>query len=240
MTNDTPWLYDPSASGVMPPEEARHALRVLRLAPGDAITVTDGKGTLLSAVISQADKAGRCCYEVTEQTTQPPLWQGRIHIAVAPVKSPERTDWLVEKATEIGFDEITFLRCRRSERKAVNTGRLLRIAASAMKQSHKARLPRISPLTDFSEFVTAQREGHKLICHCLTAERKPFLLDALTTPCHATVLIGPEGDFSPEEIQLALSHGWLATSLGESRLRGETAALVAVHLMNLKASRSSL
>ena len=144
----------------------------------------------------------------------------------------DRNEWFAEKATEIGFDELTFLNCRFSERKVIKTERISKILVSAIKQSLKARLPKLNEMTDFHTFIQQDFEGQKFIAHCYEGEKKQ-LKEALTPGEDALVLIGPEGDFSEEEVQKAIEHGFVPISLGKSRLRTETAALVACHTLNL-------
>lgn len=215
----------------LPEEEAAHAIRVLRLQAGDEIELTDGKGNFYRAELTAAS-ARRCLVKVIETRPQPPLWQGHLHLAMAPTKNMDRTEWLAEKATEIGFDELTFLLCRHSERKVIKTERIQKILVSALKQSLKARLPLLNEMTPFEKFVRQPFSGQKFIAHCHPGE-KPLLRDVMQPQQDALVLIGPEGDFSEEEVSLALSLGFQPISLGRSRLRTETAALVACHLMNL-------
>ena len=162
----------------------------------------------------------------------PKGWDGDIHIAVAPTKNMDRIEWLAEKATEIGWDKVAFLNCRFSERKVIKTDRVERIVVSAMKQSLKYSKPVVEEMADFRKFVSQERPGEKFIAHCYDGE-KNLLKDIHTPGSEATILIGPEGDFSPEEVQLAIQHGYRPITLGKSRLRTETAALVAVHIMNL-------
>ncbi len=213
-------------------EEATHALRVLRLNAGSGLEITDGKGMLYNAKV--ASVAGKHCYiEAVEATLVPKNWQGNIHIAIAPTKNMDRIEWFVEKATEIGLDAVTFLNCRFSERKVVKTDRVERIAVSAMKQSLKYRKPLVGDMVDFKKFIAEERAGAKFIAHCHDSERV-LLKDVLVTGEDATVLIGPEGDFSPEEVDLAIKAGYRPVSLGSSRLRTETAALVACHTFILK------
>ena len=213
-------------------EEATHALRVLRLTVGDELEITDGKGNLYKAVISSI--AGKHCYvEAKEVIGKPKNWQGDVHIAIAPTKNMDRIEWFAEKATEIGLDAITFLNCRFSERKVVKTDRVERIVVSAMKQSLKYTKPTVSDMVDFKKFIAQERPGAKFIAHCYDSERV-LLKEVLVPGEDATVLIGPEGDFSPEEVQLAVKAGYRPVSLGSSRLRTETAALVACHTFILK------
>ena len=215
----------------MPEEEAAHCLRVLRLGVGDEVMLTDGKGCFYKAVISAAS-GKRCQVKVTETIEQEPLWNGHLHLAMAPTKNMDRIEWLAEKATEIGLDELSFLNCRYSERKVIKTERVEKIVVSAVKQSLKARKPVVNEMMDFARFVKQDFAGQKFIAHCNEGE-KPLLKEILVPGEDALVLIGPEGDFSPEEVKLAESLGFRSISLGKSRLRTETAALVSVHIMNL-------
>lgn len=220
-------LTDPE----LPEEEAGHCLRVLRLREGDEIVLTDGKGSFYRAVISAAS-GKRCQVKVTQTIAQSPLWEGYLHLAMAPTKNMDRVEWLAEKATEIGLDELSFLNCHFSERKVIKTERVEKIVVSAMKQSLKARKPVVNGMVDFSRFMDREFSGQKFICHCHEGG-KPLLKDVFQRGEEAVVLVGPEGDFSPEEVQMAEEHGFKSVSLGKSRLRTETAALVAVHLMNI-------
>lgn len=215
----------------LPEEEAQHCIRVLRLTTGDEITLTDGKGNFYRAEIS-ATSNKRCLVNIIETVYQQPLWPCHLHIAMAPTKNMDRNEWFAEKATEIGFDELTFLNCRFSERKVIKTERIEKILVSAMKQSLKARLPQLNEMTDFDKFIARDFKGQKFIAHCYEGE-KPLLRDALHKGEDALVLIGPEGDFSEEEVKKAIEKGFIPISLGKSRLRTETAALVACHTMNL-------
>lgn len=223
---------DIAVSPELPEEEAGHCLRVLRLGVGDEVMLADGKGTFYRAAISAAS-GKRCQVRVTETLPQEPFWKGRFHLAMAPTKNMDRTEWLAEKATEMGFDELTFLNCRFSERKVIKTERIQKILVSAIKQSLKARLPLLNEMTDFNKFVRQPFNGQKFIAHCYEGE-KPLLRDVSKRGQDALVLIGPEGDFSEEEVKLAIEQGFQPISLGRSRLRTETAALVACHILNLQ------
>lgn len=232
-------------------EESSHAIRVLRLGTNDKISITDGRGMVAQAVITGTTKR-ECFLRIVDVQEVPPLWEGEIHIAVAPTKNTSRMEWFVEKAVEMGVDCISFLSCDYSERKDIRLDKLFRNAISAMKQSHKARVPQLEGPIRFKDFIhSAEDTPYKYICHCCdlqgdalgeeqgltfkTSPSKPLLLDALKDKeGKALVLIGPEGDFSKEEVQLALQQGFQSVSLGESRLRTETAALAAVHMMYLK------
>ena len=222
---------DISTSPELPEEEAGHCLRVLRLSIGDEIMLTDGKGCFYKAVISAAS-GKRCQVKVTETIPQEKGWNGWLHIAMAPNKNMDRTEWFAEKATEIGFDELTFLNCRYSERKVIKTERIEKILVSAVKQSLKAAKPVLNEMTDFNSFITRDFGGQKFIAHCYEGE-KQLLKEVIHPGEDALVLIGPEGDFSEEEVEKAIANGFRPISLGKSRLRTETAALVACHTMNL-------
>ncbi len=228
----------------MPAEEAAHAVRVLRMKEGDALTLTDGVGRFYDAHITLASNK-HCQFAIDNEWNDHKLWRGNIYLAVAPTKNMDRMEWFAEKATEIGVDNISLLNCANSERRVVKTERLEKIVVSAMKQSHKAFKPVVSPLTDFKKFIAQPFEGQKFIAHCYAPEEtegtdesihlsgRNFLGDLLQPEGNALVLIGPEGDFSIAEVNEAIQAGFQPISLGESRLRTETAALVAVHLMYL-------
>ena len=237
------YFYVPDAANQteLPPDEAMHAMRVLRLKGGDELFLMDGIGNYYRAQVTIA-ATHHCYYEILEQMPQERQWQGRIHLAIAPTKMLERIEWMLEKATEVGFDELTFLDCKFSERRVVKTERIEKIVVAAMKQSRKAWKPVVNGMQGFKSFVTAERPGQKFICHCYDMEDvkcgmpdvKPFLFDVLKAGEDATVLIGPEGDFSIDEVRLAEEYGYVSVSLGRSRLRTETAALAAVHIMQMR------
>lgn len=232
------FFYDPNLSGELPQEEAHHAVKVLRLQSGDEINLMDGKGLFCRAEITSASNH-HCRYEITAREEQQPVWTGHLHLAMAPTKLMDRVEWFAEKATEVGFDELTFLDCQFSERHVVKGERIDKILVSAMKQSHKAWKPQLNEMSTFGRFITTHRPGDCFICHCYEQrdvscqDGKPFLLDVLKPGQPATVLVGPEGDFSLDEVRLAEANGYRSVNLGRSRLRTETAALIAVHLMQL-------
>jgi 16S rRNA (uracil1498-N3)-methyltransferase len=215
----------------LPEAESQHCIRVLRRQKGDLIRITDGKGCFFNALIEETD-AKRCPVEIIETIHQPPLWKGRIEIAVAPTKNKERIEWFVEKATEIGIDKMIFLRTRFSERKEIKTERLNHILVSAMKQSEKAVLPELQEITNFESFVKQNFDGKKLIAHCYEGEKK-YLSKSIEKEENVLILIGPEGDFSEEEIVWAVANGFRPVTLGKSRLRTETAALVACQTVHI-------
>lgn len=239
---ETRFFYDPQISGELPQDEAKHATRVLRLTAGDELLLMDGKGSFFRAEITVADNH-RCLYRILETMPQEPAWEGHIHLAMAPTKLNDRVEWFAEKATEIGMDELSFLDCKFSERRVIKCERIDKILISAVKQSHKAWKPVLNEMTSFERFIKQERKGDKFICHCYDEEdieggepntcAKPFLMDVLRRGVETTVLIGPEGDFSVGEVRLAQKNGYRSVSLGTSRLRTETAALVAVHMMQL-------
>jgi len=206
-------------------EESRHLLTVLRRQPGDTLQITDGKGNFYDAEITEAGKKYAMVRILnTISTPEPPA---RLHIAIAPTKQIERLEWFLEKATEIGIQEITPLLCRRSERTTIRHDRLEKILVSAMKQSLQSRLPHLNALTPFKQCVQRATESRRLIAWCPETALPP-----LKTQLHAVadtlILIGPEGDFAPEEVTLAENCGFSGVSLGPTRLRTETAGLVAV------------
>jgi 16S rRNA (uracil1498-N3)-methyltransferase len=235
------YFYQPDvALGELSREDTQHAVRVLRMSAGDALWLMDGRGTFHRAEITVASNH-RCAYRIVESLEQEAAWRGHLHLAVAPTKLNDRMEWVVEKATEVGVDELSFLDCQFSERRTLKTERLDKIAIAAMKQSHKAWKPVVNAMQSFRDFISTERPGQKFICHCYepadTSQQdkgKPYLLNVLDAGEDATVLIGPEGDFSIDEVRLAEAQGYQPVSLGRSRLRTETAALVAVHLMQIK------
>jgi 16S rRNA (uracil1498-N3)-methyltransferase len=215
----------------LPETEAQHCLKVLRMKVGDNIHLTDGKGNFYKAAIEGTNWKD-CKLRVLETIPQAPLWNGKIEIALAPPKNMERIEWFAEKATEIGIDKICFLLCRFSERKEIKTERIGKILISAMKQSVKARLPELTEMLDFKQFIRQQFNGQKFIAHCHSGD-KPCLSQVYSKNENVLILIGPEGDFSEEEVTLAEEQGFIPVSLGKSRLRTETAALVACHAIHV-------
>ena len=209
-----------------------HALRVLRLKSGDEMFLMDGEGNFYRAEVTIA-ATKRCMYEIKETLPQAKTWKGNIHVAIAPTKVMDRIEWFCEKATEIGVDEITFLNCKFSERKVMRTVRLDKIVVAAVKQSHKPWKPSLNAMVSFKDFVTTPRGGRKYIAHCYEEiERKDFFTEVYRLADidggeDVTVLIGPEGDFSIDEVRLAVENGYESVTLGASRLRTETAALYA-------------
>ena len=229
------FVPDAAQQTELPADEAMHALRVLRLKSGDEMFLMDGEGNYYRAQVTIA-ATHRCFYEILETMPQERQWQGRVHLAIAPTKMMDRIEWMVEKATEIGVDEVSFLNCQFSERRLVKTTRLEKIVVSAVKQSHKAYKPQLHEIESFKAFIHEPREGRKFIAHCYEEVPRNYLFEELKKDGgteDATVMIGPEGDFSIEEVKMAVEAGWQSVHLGESRLRTETAGLSAIMMMQL-------
>ncbi|MDE6151268.1 MAG: 16S rRNA (uracil(1498)-N(3))-methyltransferase [Prevotella sp.] len=236
------FFYAPEAKETeeLPQEEATHAIRVLRLQPGDEIFLMDGKGVFYRAEITVVTNK-KCLYRIMESMRQEPIWRGHIHLAIAPTKMMDRIEWMVEKAVEIGFDEISFLKCRFSERTRIRTDRVEKIVVSAVKQSHKAWMPAVNDMQDFKHFISQPHVGRKFICHCYEEIHKDDFFSLITSQINngvsenddIIVLVGPEGDFSIEEVRMAIDNGYQSVTLGKSRLRTETAGLQAVAMSNL-------
>ena len=288
------FFYVPDAAKALelPEEEAKHAIRVLRLHEGDSIYLQDGDGTFYHALLTLVNNK-HCYYDITESMPQERTWRGYIHLAIAPTKMMERIEWMVEKATEVGIDEISFLSCKFSERKVIRTDRIRKIVVAAFKQSRKAWMPTVNEMVPFHDFISRQRKGRKFICHCYNEiERADFftainsgaiiggdksnsdstdangsivgngsstgangsiVVNSSSTEANGsivstnpgydssagdiTVLVGPEGDFSIDEVREVLPSGYESVTLGTSRLRTETAGLSAVMMANLSRRR---
>ncbi|WP_299045742.1 16S rRNA (uracil(1498)-N(3))-methyltransferase [uncultured Polaribacter sp.] len=207
--------------------ESRHIVRVLRKKEGDILNITNGKGFLFDAKITIASDK-KCLAEIVRHQKKQKPWNYHLHIAIAPTKNNDRIEWFLEKATEIGIDEITPIICQNSERRVVKLDRLEKIIQSALKQSLKFTLPQLNTPLKFDDFITQKFDGKIYIAHCEEGVKK--LLKSEIKPLEkTTILIGPEGDFSNTEIHKAIQNNCIPISLGEARLRTETAALVAVH-----------
>lgn len=207
-------------------EESKHIIKVLRKTWGDILHITNGQGYMFQAEISQADLKNCKAEIVSKEHIQKRTYQ--VHLAVAPTKMNDRYEWFLEKATEIGIDRITPIICDHSERKVIKPERFEKIIQSAMKQSLQCYLPILSPALTFKEFVKQDISGQKLIAHCEASKRQSFKSQILAKN-DVTILIGPEGDFSVKEIEMALQHDYIPVTLGETRLRTETAAIAACH-----------
>ena len=227
-------FYTPDLSGTtytLDETESKHCVRVLRLEKGDKIMLVDGRGGFFKAEIDDPNPK-RCAVKVVHSELNYGLRNFGVHVAIAPTKNIERIEWFLEKATEIGITRVTPLLCHHSERKEIKHDRLEKVMVSAMKQSLKAYLPQLDELTKFSAFMKQPFEGQKFIAHCEEQHRE-LLKNAMTKGGNYLILIGPEGDFSPEEIRMAIEAGFVPVSLGDSRLRTETAGVVACHTFNL-------
>jgi len=227
-------FYTPELSGktyTLDETESKHCVRVLRLEKGDEITLVDGRGGFFTAEIADPNPK-RCKVNVVKSELNFGLRNFQVQVAIAPTKNIERMEWFLEKATEIGIDRVTPLLCRHSERKEIKNDRLEKVMVSAMKQSLKAFLPKLDELTKFNDFIKQPFEGQKFIAHC-EQQHQELLKNAMKLAENYLILIGPEGDFSPEEIEMAIQAGFQPVSMGESRLRTETAGVVACHTFNL-------
>ena len=214
----------------LPEDEARHATSVLRLRVGDRISLLDGKGTRAEATIEGISKHG-CAVRVVDRTVLSPERKARIHLAVAPTKQMERFEWMLEKCTEIGVDRITPLITERSEREKLRRGRLERVMVSAMKQSQRVWLPELDEPTSLNDLISGKIPAQRLFGWC---EGERTSLTSTYRPQEDTVLlIGPEGDFTPEEARTLMDSAFAPVSMGVARLRTETAAITACAWMNL-------
>lgn len=218
-------FYNPQIQGEsieLDEQESKHAVRVLRLAAGDRVILVDGRGSWYEALIAE-DHPKRCRLRVVNKTARYQPLNYALHLAVAPTKNLDRFEWFLEKATEIGISEITPLICTRSERKQLKMERLEKILVSAMKQSLKAYKPGLNPPVSLDDFLQVNRKGSLGIAHCYPFERKG--IQELEHADSYTFIVGPEGDFTEEEVHIALRAGYVPVHLGTSRLRTETAAL---------------
>lgn len=221
---------DIATTQTLPVDESQHAIKVLRLVEGDALDVTDGRGNIYHCRIATAHLK-RCAVTVDGVTAVPPHWGHRITLAIAPTKLMDRLEWTVEKCVEMGIDRIVPLLTEHSERRVLKNERLHKIAVAAIKQSLKATLPVIDELTPIAQFIRQDAARQRFIAYCdasLPRGQRHLLAREYTPGTDVSIMIGPEGDFSPAEVALALSAGWKPVSLGDSRLRTETAGVAAV------------
>lgn len=223
------------SSRFLPESDSQHCCKVLRMQSGDEIEIVDGTGSLYRCRIVSANHK-RTEVEIIERIDMPPVWNFDITVAVAPTKHLDRMEWLVEKLVEIGVNRIVPVKCMRSERKEIKVERLEKIAVSAMKQSLKAVLPTIDEMMPLPKFLSSVSEDvQRFVAYCDDRVERKLLAREYRPGASAAVLIGPEGDFSPEEIRMALDAGFIPVTLGDNRLRTETAALVACdtfHIIN--------
>ncbi|MGM9803528.1 MAG: 16S rRNA (uracil(1498)-N(3))-methyltransferase [Muribaculaceae bacterium] len=210
----------------LPEVESGHCVRVLRLREGDLIEVVDGMGNCYVCSIAVAHHK-RCAVNIVSTAAVPCHWGKRIDIAIAPTKNLDRMEWMSEKCTEMGVDSIIPLRCRYSERKELKTERINKILVSAMKQSLKCTLPQLSEMTAVADVIAMPYEGKRYIAYCDENIPRRLFAQEYDSTKNALIMIGPEGDFSPEEIEMALNAGFVPVSLGDSRLRTESAAVMA-------------
>lgn len=227
-------FYVPNISGaevVLDETESKHAIRVLRLNFGSQVHIIDGNGGFYIAEITDANPK-KCKFQILQTIKEFGKKDFKLHIAIAPTKNIDRFEWFLEKATEIGIDEITPLLTKHSERKIIKPERLEKILVSAIKQSLKAYLPKLNPIISFNDFIANVECENKFIAHCFEGE-KTHLKNTITKRTNNFILIGPEGDFSLEEVEQAKNLGFKEISLGLARLRTETAGVVACHIVNL-------
>ena len=218
-------------SPVLPEQESQHCVKVLRTREGDTLTVTDGKGSIYDCELLQAHPK-QCVVAIRNTSKVVAKRPFSLHIAFAPSKQMDRNEWFMEKATEIGIDRFTPLLCRHSERKEIKQERLQKVVVAAMKQSLQAYLPEIETTTRFEELIERPFQGRKFIAHCHDLPKKQ-LASSYKKGESALILIGPEGDFSEEEVNRAVSLGFEPVSIGETRLRSETASLVSMHIIHV-------
>lgn len=213
-------------------EESRHAVKVLRLAAGDLLNIVDGQGGFYTCNVKNT-QGKKCELTIVEEKQQFGIKDFYTHLIIAPTKNMDRMEWMLEKCVEIGIDEISFIQTRYSERKEIKTQRLEKIVIGAMKQSQKAYLPKINEMISWKEFLKNDFPNfQKMIAHLEVGDRK--LIQHLAKPKGKyAILIGPEGDFSPDEIKQALGNGFQSVTLGNCRLRTETAGMVVCHTLSL-------
>ena len=227
-------FYTPDITGtdyILNEEESRHCMKVLRLVIGDVVHLIDGKGGLYEAEIVSESKRN-VTLQVLQTTAEYQKRNHSLHIAVAPTKNIDRLEWFLEKATEIGIDQITPVICERSERKIVKEDRLNKVITSAVKQSLQAYHPVLNEAVNFKDFISKYKADYQMIAHCIDGEPRNFI-SKITEPGKSyLILIGPEGDFTPYEIELALRNDFKPLTLGNTRLRTETAALAACFEVN--------
>jgi 16S rRNA (uracil1498-N3)-methyltransferase len=221
-----PTIAESTESFSFDKEESKHIIKVLRKKDTDILYVTNGLGLLFKTEITLASDSKCTVKIISFEKSETPKF--KLHLAVAPTKMNDRFEWFLEKATEIGIDEITPIICERSERKIINLERFEKIILSAMKQCNQMYLPRLNPAISMKEFIKKENKGIQLIAHCEETNKKS-LKSILKSNTDYTILIGPEGDFSTKEITLALDNNYIPVTLGNTRLRTETAAIVACH-----------
>ena len=218
----------------LPESDSRHCIRVLRMTVGDTVSVVDGRGHRFECRLVD-DNLKHTAVEIVSRVNQPPVWPNNITVMVAPTKHNDRMEWMVEKLVEIGVNRIVPVRCRRSERKEINTDRLEKIAVSAMKQSLKATLPEVTEMLPLAQAVARFHAPQKFVGYCDDTTERKLLSHSYQANTDVVLLIGPEGDFTPDEIRMLIADGYVPVTMGDNRLRTETAALVACdtcHILN--------
>lgn len=213
-------------------KESRHSVRVLRMKKGDPVRIIDGKGNLFEGIITDPDERG-CSVRILNKKENFEKRDYSLHIAISPLRNPGRLEWFTEKCVEIGTDEITPLICRNTEKHNIRTDRLQNLIISAMKQSVKATLTRLNNPAGFNDFISTKRQGKLIIAHCNHRFSRNSIKDIYDKGEDAVILIGPEGDFSEEEILAATERAYCPVHLGPSRLRTETAGIAACHSVYL-------
>jgi len=215
-------------SYTLDPNESKHIIRVLRMVKGSEVRLIDGNGNLYHGIIAVPDQA-KCIIQITDKISGFEKRNYHLHIAISPLKNPERFEWFIEKSVEIGIDEITPLICRNTEKSGIKKERISNIIISAMKQSLKATRPVLNDPCNFTDFINADNAGILMIAHCNNLIKRSKISDIYSENHDAVILIGPEGDFSNDEIESASEKGFLNAHLGHSRLRTETAGVAACH-----------
>lgn len=221
-------FYAPDAAdtGRLPESDSGHAIRVLRMHAGDLLQAVDGRGHVLTCRLADENPRG-AAVDIVNIVDEPPVWDGSLTVMVAPTKQMERMEWMLEKLVEIGINRFVPVRCARSERKEIKTERLTRIAVSAMKQSLKATLPVIDDMTPIAKAVaTLDDDCQKFVGYCDDAVERRLLARTLSPRRNTAILIGPEGDFTPDEVTMLTGCGFVPVTMGDNRLRTETAAIV--------------
>jgi 16S rRNA (uracil1498-N3)-methyltransferase len=212
-------------------EESWHCAKVLRCRSGEAVTLIDGKGNYFDGVLELVTDR-KCLARITGGPRSQPRRSYRLHLAIAPTKQMDRIEWMVEKAVEIGVDELSFVVCRNSERKTIREDRLEKIVESAVKQSLQAYVPAVNGMISLKEFVSGAQADVKLVAHCGSAERRTLKQLSFENK-QVIAIVGPEGDFTTDEVELAAQHGFVPVTLGQNRLRTETAGLYLVQALSL-------
>jgi 16S rRNA (uracil1498-N3)-methyltransferase len=224
-------FYAPDITGdsyTLDENESKHSIRVLRMKRGMQVKLIDGKGNLYEGIIAEPDQK-KCIIKVESVTRNFEARNYRLHIAISPLKNPERFEWFVEKSVEIGVDEITPLLCRNTEKPGIKPDRIRNIIISAMKQSLKSRATVLNEACTFADFARPDHRGTGMIAHCSSKTERSNIAEVYAKGKDAIILIGPEGDFSEDEIAMAVRRGFIPVHLGRSRLRTETAGVAACH-----------